>query len=51
LTLSQTGVTDAGLKHLKELTELQTLSLWKTKVTDAGAKDLLKALPNCKISR
>ena len=29
-------VTDAGLEHLKWLTQLQSLDLWGTKVSDAG---------------
>ena len=38
--LSQTKVTDAGLEHLKGLTQLQTLSLSQTKVTDSGLESL-----------
>jgi len=34
--LGGTKVTDAGLKHLKSVTSLQSLDLWGTKVTDAG---------------
>lgn len=33
-------VTDAGLEHLKVLTQLHTLNLRATKVTDAGLADL-----------
>jgi hypothetical protein len=33
-------VTDAGLKHLKELKSLQVLDLSSTMVTDAGLKEL-----------
>jgi hypothetical protein len=33
-------VTDAGLKELKECTELKALCLDQTSVTDAGLKDL-----------
>jgi len=43
-------VTDAGLEHLKGLTNLRTLHLQHTQVTDAGVNELKKALPNCKIS-
>jgi hypothetical protein len=39
---------DAGLVHLKELTELKSLSLG-TQVTDAGVEKLKQALPKCKI--
>jgi hypothetical protein len=44
-------VTDAGLESLKGLTQLHELYLWGPKITDAGVKDLQKALPNCKIVR
>jgi hypothetical protein len=37
--------------HLKGLTNLQELSLYYTKVTDAGVANLQKALPNCKIAK
>jgi len=37
--------------HLKGLTILQELSLYDTKVTDAGVAELKKALPNCKIAK
>ena len=47
--LYSTGVTDAGLEHLKGLTSLQTLILTDTKVTDDGFKELQQALPSCKI--
>ena len=40
-----------GLVHLKGLTNLQELSLYYTKVTDAGVADLQKSLPDCKISK
>jgi hypothetical protein len=38
--LSNTKVTDAGLKHIKELNQLIVLSLGNTQVTDAGLKEL-----------
>src|SRR5215471_14025304 len=38
--LHGTKVTDAGLKELKGLKNLQELDLWGTKVTDAGLKEL-----------
>ena len=38
--LHNTQVTDAGLKELAGLTQLQTLYLTGTKVTDAGLKEL-----------
>ena len=44
-------MTDAGLKELKDLKQLTTLSLGGPKVTDAGVKELQAALPKCKIQR
>jgi len=43
--LARGKTTDEGLKELKELTNLQTLSLADTKVTDKGLKEL-KELKN-----
>ncbi|MEE3369009.1 MAG: hypothetical protein VX346_06665 [Planctomycetota bacterium] len=40
-----------GLAHLKETTNLQTLSFDYTQVTDTGVAELQKALPNCKIKK
>ncbi len=45
LILCQTKITDAGLAHLKSLTNLQTLDLRRTKVSDAGLAHL-KPLSN-----
>ena len=42
-------VTDAGLKELARLKQLQSLWLGGTKVTDAGLKELKQALPKCHI--
>jgi hypothetical protein len=42
-------VTDAGLKELAPLKGLTELYLSRTKATDAGVKELKKALPECKI--
>jgi Leucine-rich repeat (LRR) protein len=46
------GVTDAGLKHLKEFTSLTRLTLAYSAVTDAGVKDLkqLKGLISLNLS-
>ena len=44
-------ITDAGLVHLKGMTNLQSLDLGGTKITDAGVADLKKALPNCEIEK
>jgi hypothetical protein len=49
LWLPNTKIGDAGLEHLKGLTQLQFLALGNTAVTDAGVKKLRQALPNCKI--
>ena len=49
VNLERTQVTDAGLVHLKGLTNLQELDLSRTRTTDAGVADLQKVLPNCKI--
>jgi hypothetical protein len=47
-----TNVTDTGLLNLQELTQLQHLSLQGSpKVTDAGVRELKKALPHCNIRR
>ena len=51
LNLNRTEITDAGLSHLKKLTNLQTLFLKDTKVTDAGIAELQEALPNCEITK
>jgi hypothetical protein len=48
---SPTKVTDVGLKHLTGLTNLRSLSLINTKVTDEGVEKLQKALLNCRIER
>ena len=44
-------ITDAGLVHLKGLTNLEGLLLIGTQVTDAGVAKLKEALPDCRISR
>ena len=40
LNFEDWGITDAGLVHLKRLTNLQSLDLGGTKITDAGLVDL-----------
>ena len=51
LVLDYTDVTDGGLSHLKEMTNLKTLALASRRVTDAGAADLKRALPQLSINR
>ena len=52
VNLTHAGVTDAGLKELKDLKKLTSLNLPNTdQVTDDGVADLQKALPGCKITR
>ncbi len=51
LNLASAKVTDAGLEHLKGLTQLNWLGLHGTRVTEAGVKKLQRALPNCEIDR
>jgi len=43
--------TDAGLEHLKGLTQLEQLWLDGTQVTDAGVEKLNQALPKCNFNR
>jgi hypothetical protein len=50
LDLDGTQVTDADLIHFRGMKNLTTLRLKRTKVTNAGAQELQKALPNCKIT-
>jgi hypothetical protein len=42
-------VTEAAVRQLAKLKGLKELSLDKYKVTDAGVKELAKALPACRI--
>ena len=51
INLEFTHVTDAGLVHLKGLTNLAELNLLNTQVTDVGVSELQQALPNLKIAR
>ena len=43
-------ILDAGLIHLKRLTNLRSLSLSGTPITGAGVAELRKALSSCKIN-
>jgi hypothetical protein len=51
ISLTKSGITDADLVYLKGLTNLRSLNLTNTKVTDEGVEILQKELPNCKIER
>jgi|GEM_PF-2408056 len=51
IDLAGTKVTDAGLKELAFLTNLELLDLSNTQVTDAGIEELQKAMPKCNILR
>ena len=44
-------ITDAGLVHLKGMTNLQDLALGGANITESGVAELQKALPNCVIIR
>jgi hypothetical protein len=44
------NVTDAGLLHLKGLTQLDSIDLYCLGVTTAGVEDLRKALPDVKVN-
>jgi hypothetical protein len=51
LDLTDTRVTDAGLKELAGLQQLRTLRVRATQVTEAGAAELRKALPELVVER
>ena len=51
LTLSDTGISNAALKHLKKLSRLEHLDIDGTKVTDEGVAWLKAVLPDCNIYR
>jgi hypothetical protein len=48
--LSFSQVSDAGLVHLKGMSELYELHLKNTKVTAKGVRELKVALPKCRIN-
>jgi hypothetical protein len=50
LNLTDTRVSDAGLAHLKGLTNLTTLQLERTQVTTEGVAELKKSLPDANIT-
>jgi len=49
VSLTGTDITDAGLVHLKGLTNLKWLFLYNTKVTDVGVAELYKTFPKLTI--
>ncbi len=49
LDLAETGITNAGLRHLTGLTSLKHLNLTDTNVTAEGVEILKKALPSVEI--
>jgi hypothetical protein len=49
--LSGTEITDAGLAHLKGLTTLKTLHLFRTRVSDAGVTEFHRVMPKVKMLR
>ena len=51
LVLYDVKVTDAGLEHVKGLTNRQLLDLCGTQITDARVAELKKALPDCHIAK
>ena len=51
LSLYNTAISDAGLRHLTGLSKLERLWLAGTKVTDQGAEMLKQALPHCQFFR
>ena len=51
LNLYGTGVSDAGLVNLEGMKKLKHLYVWQTKVTEAGAAKLKKAIPGVDIDR
>ena len=49
LDVEDTPVTNAGLRHLYPLKNLQQLNLRGTKVTGAGVVQLSNVLHNCRV--
>ncbi|PHR98983.1 MAG: hypothetical protein COA78_25535 [Blastopirellula sp.] len=50
LDLDNNPITDADLKYIKQLKNLEDLDIRKTKITYAGYLSLREALPNCAIA-
>jgi hypothetical protein len=49
LQLMHTSITDAGVKHLKEVKSLKDLHVGGTHMTEDGARELRKHLPNLSV--
>ena len=49
--MKQNPITDAAVEHLKKLTNLKTLDISLTQISNEGAKQLAEALPGCKLLR
>ena len=49
LGLSNAAITDAGLVHLKGLTDLKYLGLQDTDLSAESVEDFQESLPDCKI--
>jgi hypothetical protein len=50
LEIAYGDVTDAGLEHLKHLTQLKPINLWHTGFTKQSIAELRNALPNCEVT-
>jgi hypothetical protein len=51
LDVTNTAITDDGLLHFARIGTLKTLTLTRTRVTDAGVQKLKGSLPKCQITR
>lgn len=49
LFIDANPITDAGLTHLQQMTNLQVLKLRQTQVTSSGVTAIKNALPNCNV--
>jgi hypothetical protein len=51
LSLDQTHITDVGFKALGQISKLESLSVWKTQVTDEAAAEFSQLYPNMRLNR
>ena len=49
VSLNDMPITDAGLRALHGMTQLQSVNVYGTRVTEAGAAELRKAIPKCNV--